>query len=63
MVIRVSYYINENPKPVGSFSSIEECKKWWRDNRLSPWEDTKIIKVETDLDAIQRSIAGLNQKP
>lgn len=63
MAIQVSYYINEDPKPVGSFNSIEECKKWWRDNRLSPWDDAKVIKVETDLDALHRSIDGLNQKP
>lgn len=62
MAIRVSYYINEDPKPVGSFNSVEECKNWWRENRLSPYDESRIIKVETDLDALQKSIEQ-NQKP
>lgn len=63
MTIRISFYINEDPTPVGSFNSVEECKKWWKENRLSPWDDAKVIKVETDLDAIQKSIDQNNQRP
>lgn len=58
----VCYYYNEDPKPAGSFRTLEECRTWHRLNRLSPWDESKIIKVETDDDAILKSIEAMKNK-
>lgn len=55
MNLRTSYYINEDPKPIGRFESPEAAKKWWQSNRLSPWDDKKLIRVETNLDLVQKT--------